>query len=463
VSGAGPERFAPARAVADALLYEGYLPYPYRASATKNRHRFQWGVLAPRTGRAAAGERSTCTTECLVVPGPAATLHVQVRCLQLQHRAVEQALGMGEFAPVDELTVGGTRWVPWDEAVEHEITVAGIRVAQGSTSRTRAFTLPASVAAGDLRDASGRLAGRVVRRTAQVDGRVEVDVEPAGGLSDPATPARVRVSVANTTAERDGRDRDRLLHRSLVAAHVVLAIDGGVFCSVLDPPAATRAAAAVCTQDGLFPVLVGDDDALVLASPIILYDHPAVAPESPGDLFDATEIDEILALRVLTLTDEEKAEARATDPRAAAIVDRCDAMPPEAWARLHGTMRAVPQGAEPDPGAPWWDPAVDASVDPGTDAVIVAGVPVRAGSRVRLVPSRRADAHDLFLAGMTATVTGVFHDVDGAQHVAVMPDAHGSSGDPESFAWPHRSLFFHPDEVVPLGGPAGSAGEVVAP
>ena len=93
-------------------------------------------------------------------------------------------------------------------------------------------------------------------------------------------------------------------------------------------------------------MLVGDgDDRVMLSSPIILYDHPAVAPESHGDLFDATEIDEILALRVLTLTDEEKAEARGTDPRAAAIVDRIDDMAPEVWERLHGTLRAVAPAA----------------------------------------------------------------------------------------------------------------------
>src|SRR6202034_425438 len=97
---------------------------------------------------------------------------------------------------------------------------------------------------------------------------------------------------------------------------------------------------ASCRSEGTFPVLIGSDD-IVLSSPIILYDHPEVARESAGDLYDATEIDEILALRVLTLTDEEKAEARGTDARAAAIIDRCDNMPPEMWERLHGAVRSL--------------------------------------------------------------------------------------------------------------------------
>ena len=158
-----------------------------------------------------------------------------------------------------------------------------------------------------------------------------------------------------------------------------------------------------------------------------------MAPESPGDLYDSTEIDEILALRVLTLTDEEKIEARGTDPRAAAIIDRCDDMPPEVWERMHGAVRALhPAHAEASgldeadqetrPAVPWWDPEVDASVDPWSDSVLIGGVEVSKGSTVRLEPSHRADAQDLFLAGLTATVAGVFKDVDGSHHVAVTLD-----------------------------------------
>jgi hypothetical protein len=210
-------------------------------------------------------------------------------------------------------------------------------------------------------------------------------------------------------------------------------------------------------------VLIGEEgeSQVILSSPIILYDHPAVAPESAGDFCDATEIDEILALRVLTLTDEEKAEARGTDRRAAAIVDRCDEMPPEVWERLHGAVRSIgpatevpagTDGVEPPEGngaeLPWWEPAVDASVDPWTDTTWVGGVEVGKGTPVRLNPSRRADAHDLFLAGRTAKVAGVFKDVDGAEHLAVTLDDDPAA---ELFEWQGRYLFFHPDEVEVLG------------
>ncbi len=199
----------------------------------------------------------------------------------------------------------------------------------------------------------------------------------ARGVGGGSGLTRVAVTVENLTdCDPAGVRRDAILDRSFVAVHVMLAVEGGAFVSLLDPPGTAREAAAGCRNEGCFPVLVGSADDVVLASPIILYDHPEVAAESPGDLYDATEIDEILALRVLTMTDEEKSEARGTDARAAAIVDRCDEMPPEVWERLHGVVRPP---SSPATDVPWWDPAVDASVDPGRDSVTVRGIEITAG------------------------------------------------------------------------------------
>ena len=240
----------------------------------------------------------------------------------------------------------------------------------------------------------------------------------------------------------------------------MLAVDGGAFVSLLDPPAGAAAAAGACRSDGTYPVLVGGED-VVLSSPIILYDHPEVAEQSPGDLYDALEIDEILALRVMTLTDEEKAEARGTDPRSAAIIERCDSLSGETMSRLHGQMRPVagvptwPTLSTPDDDGPesgggspsWWDPAADASVDPWTDTVTVDGRELARGSAVRLRPSGRSDAQDMFLEGRSGTVAGVFADVDGGFHLAVTLDDDPAAGE---LVWQGRFLYFHPDEVEPL-------------
>jgi len=174
-------------------------------------------------------------------------------------------------------------------------------------------------------------------------------------------------------------------------------------------------------------VLAAPDDDVVLASPIILYDHPELAPESPGDLFDATEIDEILSLRTLALTDAEKAEARATDPRAAEIIDRVDDMPPEIWERLHGAIRTLRPVA----------PGGDASEGPG----------LLVGTKVRLRPGRRADAQDMFLAGRVATVARLETDYDGQDHVAVTLDDDPGA---DLHDWYGRYFYFAPDEVEPV-------------
>ena len=197
----------------------------------------------------------------------------------------------------------------------------------------------------------------------------------------------------------------------------------------------------------------GDHD-LVLVSPIILYDHPQIAEQSEGALYDSTEIDEILTLRVMTMTDEEKAQARATDPRAAQIIDRCDSMSPEAMLNLHGVLRnphassdapglipEIPEGVE------WWDPLADNAVRPDIDAVLVNGVRITRGSRVRLRPSRRADAQDLFFADRIARVTSVHEDVDGDQHVGVVLEDDPAA---DLHDWYGRYLYFAPDEVEPL-------------
>ena len=294
------------------MLYEGYVLYPYRASARKNQVRWQFGVLVP-PGQLAhePSERSAARTESVIDPGDAPRLHVRVRCLQVQHRALEQNAGTGEwFEPADELVVGDAMWVPWDEAVEHEIDVPPISVFPLGEPLSFPFVLPGGKDIEDLSDESGTV-GRAVRDRAPVSGIVHVD----DGLGPRAR--RTRRAGCHRREHDElvaaGASRDEMVRHSLVAVHTLIAVEDGTFLSQLDPPEDAAEALAACHNEGTWPVLIDEADTVVLSSPIILYDHPAVAPESPGDLFDSTEIDEILALRVLTLTDDEKAEARGTD------------------------------------------------------------------------------------------------------------------------------------------------------
>ena len=276
------------------------------------------------------------------------------------------------------------------------------------------------------------------------------------------------------------RDRADGLGYALIATHALISVPGGSFISMTDPPQWASAEVAACENTGLWPVLAGPADCrdLMLSSPVILYDHAEVAPESGGDLFDATEIDEILTLRTLALTDAEKQAARATDPRATELMDRLEDMPPEMFDRLHGAIRylnAVPTWGSsapasqvqqpghsvlrlPSPGqddssqVPWWDPGSDTSVSPDTDWVIIDGVPISRGSKVIMrpggarQPNRRTDAQDLFLIGRRATVEAVLYDVDDKVHVAVTPDDDPAADLQRSHG---RYLYFATDEIEP--------------
>jgi hydrogenase maturation protease len=128
-----------------------------------------------------------------------------------------------------------------------------------------------------------------------------------------------------------------------VSTHTVLGVDRGQFISATDPPDAYRQASAELKNDGTWPVLVGEEGQrdLILSSPIILYDYPQVAPESPGDWFDATEIDEMLDLRTRTLTDNEKHWMRSVDEHARRLLERTERADTADLANLHGALRGL--------------------------------------------------------------------------------------------------------------------------
>lgn len=426
------DRFAAAQQVADAVLYEGYVLYPYRASARKNQIRWTFGLLAPRDHvDADPGESCSMRTELIVDGGPDTTVHIRVRYLQVQARTVQVN---GE--PVPQAEIDGAVWTSFEEAIEQSAALS-LRV---GTDASTAFDAPGGE---DQEELGG--GARLVRVRHPLRGTIEAQVEPLDG---PFGLYRLRVDITNVTPWGSvGARREDVCGHSLAAVHTLLAVDAGRFLSVLDPPEFASRAVGACCSIGTFPVLIADD--VVLSSPITLYDHPAIAPESGGDMFDGTEIDEILALRVLTLTDEEKREARATDPRAAAVIDRCAAMTPETFSSLHGTFRSVDElglagSSSADAALPWWEPAVDEAFDPWTDTVWLGSARVGQGSRVVLRPSRRSDAQDLFVAGRPATVAGVFHDVDDDVYLAVTLD-----DDPAADVrqWHGRYLYFLPDEV----------------
>jgi hypothetical protein len=470
------------RRIADAVLYEGYILYPYRASSQKNRSRWQFGVvMAPGYAAVDPSESSVTQSEWVLEHSGQPAVQVILRFLQVQRRSTEGAVSSpGSGA--------------WDEAMEREIEFTVGPEELLGPGLVREFSVPG----GEDREPSPD-AGIAVRRREPLAGLVSVRTTPVPG---PWRAVRLQVRVENrTAAEPAPAVRDDALPTALVAAHVIATVSGGDFISMTDPPEWAKPAVAECQNTGVWPVLADPDGGrqVMLASPIILYDHPELAPESPGELYDGTEIDEILTLRTLALSDEEKLEARATDPRAAALIDRVEAMDAPTMERLHGTIRSLrPAGpgssasgalrsgasgalrsgasgalrsgasgalrsgasgaggfpADYDPSVPWWDPEADASVSPDTDSVLIAGRQVARGSLVRLRPGkRRADAQDMFLAGRVAEVQAVLLDIEDQPYLAVALTDHP---DPELSIAHGRFLYFMPDEVEPCeaGGTA---------
>ncbi|MFC4006250.1 hypothetical protein ACFOY2_03380 [Nonomuraea purpurea] len=321
----------PVRQIAQAVLYEGYLLWPYRESSLKNRHRWTIGGIHPETYDAGTAR---LRTQCLLQAGPRDTVDVCVRFLHTVARQVAR-FDDGRLERVPELVIDGSRHLPGEEARERELALVGL-VVEDLLERpvVTEIDVPAGTERKPLTGADGQ-SGAVLRSWQALNGRVEtsaVRLRPDLFM--------VTAEVVNTTPWPGGARTDAL-QRTLVSAHVVLHAPEAAFVSLTDPPAEFQEHAARCRNVGCWPVLAGPDGdrRTMLASPIILYDHPRIAPESPGDLFDATEIDQLLTLSVLALSDQEQQEIRDGDPRAREILDRCAALTPDELMRLHGIMR----------------------------------------------------------------------------------------------------------------------------
>ena len=400
------DRYAGAERLAHALMFEGYVLYPYRRSSLKNMQRFSFGTLQ-QSARCVAGtsDSSSLRVECLV-RGAAPAIDLSVRFLQHVRR--------DDAGSVE----------PWIEAVERQCDHEAIELGAlagpgmpglGSQSFEHAFP-------GEQRSADG-----CARHSAELCAQLTLATERLE-----AELFKLRIDVENTS---DGEDA---LLGSLGSAHVLLRASGGRFVSLLEPPSELAQHAGSCRSRGCFPVLVGPvgdgsegRDDVMLASPIILYDRPAIAPESAGDFCDATEIDEMLTLRVLTLTDAERSEAARTDEKSRAILERTFAQSEATTLALHGARRST-DFAEPTLEPPSMASATARSFEPG-DAVLIR-------------PRKGGDVFDLALTGERATVASIEEDFEGRLHYAVTVDA-DPGRDLGAQGMPGHRFFFSADEL----------------
>jgi len=347
--------------IADAVLYEGYILYPYRPSAVKNQQRWNFGVLCPESYAIAqrGTESSTMRTECLIEADPSTTIDLKIRFLQLMMREVADAIADDgspipdckhvfthngrHFVLVPSLEVGGNHLQTWQEAVEREVVVPQIRISELNSPHLTAFEYPANRTVEEIQAASGNIA-LVLRTQQQLSGEIEISITKTNRQSPIGNRQLVRLSITvhNLAIFDDAatRTRDEALMQSFVSTHTIVETKNGAFVSLLDPPEEYKQIASECKNSGAYPVLVGEegDRHCVLSSPIILYDYPQIAPQSAGNLFDGTEIDEILTLRIMSLTDDEKSEIRNADDLARQLLERTESLLPEQLMNLHGVM-----------------------------------------------------------------------------------------------------------------------------
>jgi len=338
--------------IVKAVLYEGYMLYPYRPSAVKNRQRFNFGVVYPRAYSEAQGgtDAWTMQTECLMLGDAQTQCAVRVRFLRMVTRSIVKlrtpahdlvSITNAAIEKVERLEVNGKTFQPWQEAVEEVIEVTEFNLSALCAQPMQwPFRLSVKQEQEGIRDEQDLIVGIIRREKASVAGMVEL---AAQRLQEGVFKLTARIANVSHIAAPGPLSREEALARSLVSAHTILEVRAGEFVSLVDPPDTYCEFARACQNIGTWPVLVGEDGECdtMLSSPIILYDYPQIAPESPGDLFDGAEIDEILSLRIMTLTDEEKREMRESDDRARKILERTETLPEEQLMKLHGALRGL--------------------------------------------------------------------------------------------------------------------------
>jgi hypothetical protein len=426
--------FESAEKIAAAILYEGYILYPYRPTAIKNRQRWNFGTLYPRVYAEAQKpeEPFRLQAECIFLAEEGATLDIKISFLQLirQGHALD---GTEDAAALADPSLA------WEEAVErtseHPQLLLGDLLAQPQqlTLHLGAATLP-----GD----------QVVAPHTHLQALFTVRVE---ALESGAMKFHIELENITPLRSEAAAKRDEALPHSLVSAHMLLGLTGGEFVSLLDPKEGYSGAVATCSNTGVFPVLVGTEPerTMMLCSPIILYDYPQIAPESGGDFFDGTEMDEMLTLRVLTLTDAEKEEMRNGDPRARQILERTENMTPEAMLKAHGVVRSLRQIREIPANESFgeWNPFAEAKAPP--ESVTVFGVALRVGDRVRIWPQKNADIMDMALEGKVAVIEAIEQDFeDQVQFAVVLDDDPGREFG--MMRQPGHRFFYSPEEVEPV-------------
>ena len=446
---------SPVDRIVRAVLYEGYILYPYRPSAAKNRQRFTFGRVYPQAYSEAQNGAEPCAMQTQVLVQHTTetppTLRIRVSFLHPTARTVgrfaEPLTALPDeptYERVRALRIGERMYQTWQEAVEQTVALRPLDLSD-VIEETFSFSFPASRLFELILDDAGQIVGGLIREQQALEGGVRVAAETVD-----ETTRRVTVRIENRTPMPDAmpEDDEAVVMRTLASAHTILTVEDGVFLSLLEPPDAYAEAAAACVNTGTWPVLVGEngETGTMLSSPIILYDYPELAPESPGDFFDGLEMDEMLTLRILTMTDAEKDEMRQADEVGRHLLQRTEAMSGEQRMNLHGAireMRPARASAGGDGETEPWDFFGNST---RVERVTVNGTSYETGARVCIRPKSRADIMDMALEGRLAEIEAIEQDFEGRIHLALI--LHDDPGaDLGRMRQPGHRFFFAPDDV----------------
>ena len=416
--------------VADSVLFEGYMLYPYRPSAIKNRKRFNFGTLWPREYAEAQKPEEAWSfhSEMLIEAGASCSLNFRLRFLQLL-----------SSDPADPHA--------WDYGIVRARTVSHVRLSELQSQQT-IFLVFTDFAPEERAPESIQIP------EAPCCAKLELQAECLR-----STLFKLKITISNETPSSDTwRPSVPPQSQAFTSAHLLVNVEGGAFISLLESPPSLTEYATSCINRGIFPALVGNagDRSTMLCSPIVLYDYPAIAPESAANFCDGTEMDEMLALRVLTLTDAEKQEMRAADPHSRAILERSENLPEAHLMKLHGAIRGIqPVAGTPDALVP--DPETENDIQqwnpfeekPPIENVKVFGIELHKGDRVRIWPQKRADILDITVEGKLATIEAIEQDLDDQIQFAVVFDDDPGKDMGLLRQAGHR-FFFSPEEIEPL-------------
>ena len=349
----------------DSLLFEGYALYPYTPGATKNATPTPFGIVYPAD------------------------------YARNETHAFERMQIQGIVGSADALVTGEVRFLQ-PSGEQHRAVERRVQI--GAAPNKVSF---------EFDDLEG-FAELVMDRLPDGRGRVTLQVENTTPLTD---------------EEATGDRKDALL-KSMLSTHLLLRVEGG---TIISPLERGDDGVAGCCQVNTWPVLATPQDDAILAPTFMLPDHPEIAPESVNDFFDNTEIEEALVLHIQALSDQEREEIAAQDPKVREMLARADATTPQQLMDLHGRVRIE-------------DP-------PGEREVTIDGVTYSRGQKVIVRPAPSADVYDKMLDGRKATIHRLFMRVDDRLHLGVtidddpMQEILGESG---------RFLFFFSDEVEVL-------------